>query len=554
MSDRLNVPDTPPGCGLQVRSLWLPLGATGLGLPALAFGLAWLSSGFIGVPAWAGFLGALALAAGLLLVCWLALRSERLPGWLLGLTILAALLRLAAGVTWHLALPVGGYNSPAELSGYVMADAYERDRAAWDLGVSSKPLARAFQGGYRKADQYGGLLYLSALVYRTLGEPSRHTPLLMVVFSAFVSGLAVLFAYAWARRTWDGGVAAVTAWGLALYPEAVLLGSSQMREAFLVAFVAVAFYGLAGLVQGGRWKHLVWILLGLGASLFFSPPFTALLVLLLGLQAAAHFGLSGLGRGAARRTPLLWLVLVGLGLLALAGLWLSARSLAPEGIKSPLELIGWWLRRSASYQLYLNERLSGWFQKIFDATPEWSHIPLLVGYGIFQPFLPAAISDVTGALIWRTIAVWRSVGWTLMLPFLLYAPLSALQKRGQRRWPVLMLSLLVWVVILVASYRSAGDQWDNPRYRAAFAVLQIGLAAWTLVSWRREGSVWLQRAVVGLALVILWFLPWYLRRYIFLPWPVEDPFKVLGLGLASAFLYALADWARRGGESPPTRR
>ena len=50
-----------------------------------------------------------------------------------------------------------------------MADAYERDQAAWDLGHSGKPLLKAFEGNYRKADQYGGLLFLSAVVYRFLG-------------------------------------------------------------------------------------------------------------------------------------------------------------------------------------------------------------------------------------------------------------------------------------------------------------------------------------------------------------------------------------------------
>jgi hypothetical protein len=38
-----------------------------------------------------------------------------------------------------------------------MSDAYTRDRTAWDLAISEKPLLRAFQGTFRKADQYGGL-------------------------------------------------------------------------------------------------------------------------------------------------------------------------------------------------------------------------------------------------------------------------------------------------------------------------------------------------------------------------------------------------------------
>jgi hypothetical protein len=314
-----------------------------------------------------------------------------------------------------------------------------------------------------------------------------------------------------------------------------------MREAYLVTLVIMAFYGLAGLMKKYRLQDVLWVLLAVGLSLFFSPPFAALLVALLAILAAGQVGSRLRASGRAR---LFWLGLAGLGLLAAAGAWLSLRSLAPEGVQGPLEVLSWWARRSATYQLYLNERASGWFQKIFDSTPDWVHIPLLVGYGIFQPFLPAAISDVTGAAIWRGIAIWRALGWSMLLPFLVYAPTLALRRKQARQAGVFLLSLLVWAVILIASYRSAGDQWDNPRYRAAFAALQIGLAAWSLVEWQRSRDAWLRRALVGLAIILLWFLPWYLRRYVYLPWPVEDPFKILGMGVCTAGLYILADWAR----------
>ena len=44
--------------------------------------------------------------------------------------------------------------------------------------------------------------------------------------------------------------------------------------------------------------------------------------------------------------------------------------------------------------------------------------------------------------------------------------------------------------------------------------------------------------------MLAWFLPWYLMRYVHLPWPVTDEIKVLGLGIASALLYCIWDWAR----------
>ena len=86
----------------------------------------------------------------------------------------AALLRLALGVLWYTSLPSAGYASPAELRGYVMADAYDRDRGAFELARSEKPLWRAFQGSYHRADQYGGLLFFSAWLYRYAGR--RHPP------------------------------------------------------------------------------------------------------------------------------------------------------------------------------------------------------------------------------------------------------------------------------------------------------------------------------------------------------------------------------------------
>jgi hypothetical protein len=49
--------------------------------------------------------------------------------------------------------------------------------------------------------------------------------------------------------------------------------------------------------------------------------------------------------------------------------------------------------------------------------------------------------------------------------------------------------------------------------------------------------------LVGLGLVLAWFVPWYLRRYLHLNWPVSDLFITLGLGLASAVLYWIGDWA-----------
>jgi hypothetical protein len=134
----------------------------------LALLLAWTASGFQNVQSWAPFLGMLLIGGLVLYLGWRAVQAsegEFLPRWLAGLLIGAALLRLAAGALWFVALPTAGHRSPAELAGYVMADAYQRDQAAWKLAQSDNPLWSAFRNN-RIADQYGGLLFVSAMFYR----------------------------------------------------------------------------------------------------------------------------------------------------------------------------------------------------------------------------------------------------------------------------------------------------------------------------------------------------------------------------------------------------
>jgi hypothetical protein len=525
----------------QFTSSWISWLLIALALILLSLGLAWVSTGFLAIQGWVSFVGVGLLGAGLLTGGVWLLRSEAVPGWVVGALLAAVLLRLAAGVLWMVILPTGGYNSQVEQGGYVMADAYERDQTAWELARSDKPLDAAFQGSYRKADQYGGLLFLSALIYRYLGG-AVHQPLLMVVLTAFFSALAVLFTWAFARRAWGDGAAKLAAWGLALYPEAVLLGSSQMREAFTITLVMGAFYGLVRYWQDRKWAGLTWVLGALLLALPFSPPNAALLLgmlILMGLILEGNSLLRNLLRG--RRIGVL-LGGLALALVVILGLWLVLSRLAPAKISDPVSLVLWWARKSADYQMHLSKSASGWIQKYFRATPDWVHGPLLLVYGVLQPLLPAALSDITSTAAWRGIAIWRSLGWTLLLPFLVYAPLRAWGKKGSAFSKGLC--LVVWLGILAASFRGGGDLWDNPRYRVMFAGLQVALAAWVWAEQRRSADIWLRRILIGLGLVLVWFMPWYLRRYIHLPWPVVDLFKTLGLGVASAVIYWIWDWAR----------
>lgn len=538
---------------------------TGLMLAAwlgLATLLSWAAGSFRYLAAWPSFALALVVGAAFLALGWRLLRVEAPPTWLAWAVLLAFGLRLGVGVLWFNLLPVAGHGTRAEQAGYIMADASERDQAAWKLAQSGKSLDSALLNN-RLSDQYGGLLFLSAFIYRYLGGET-HQPLLIVILTAAFSSLAVLFTWAFARQAWRDEVGQLAAWFLVFYPEAVLLGSSQMREGFVITLATVAFYGLSRFHAGQAAAHeqaasesrpgsgLAWILVALLACLPFSPPLTSMLLGMLVVAGLLTFSPYGLSRLNNRR---FWLVAGSLVALILVGVYLALRRFTPEGMVNPLAMLSWWLRKSADLQAFLSQHASGWLQKVFRAAPEWLHLPLLVGYGVVQPFLPAALVVGSRAQLWPWIALWRSVGWTLLLGLLVYAPFAARwqwveAKNPATRTPlaqfsVPVLCLVVWGAILVASFRGGGDMWDNPRYRAAFAGLQVALAAWAWLEQRQRRDPWFLRALVSLGAILAWFLPWYLRRYTAFEWPVVDLFKTLGLGAATAVLFGVWDWVRR---------
>jgi hypothetical protein len=176
---------------------------------------------------------------------------------------------------------------------------------------------------------------------------------------------------------------------------------------------------------------------------------------------------------------------------------------------------------------------------VFRATPDWSHALILMAFGTAQPFLPAALLD-NGLPIWRFIAIWRAVGWTIMLAFLLLAPFLAGRKEN-RGGLLAGLIGLVWFGIWLSALRAGGDIWDNPRYRTVFVALEAAVFAWTWIEYRTRGGAWPRRIFIALGLLLFWFVPWYLQRYTDFQWPIESIFVTIGLGFASAVLFIIAD-------------
>ena len=437
----------------------------------------------------------------------------------LRLTLLAFAIRFGAAVFWSLALPVWGYGNPQEQAGYVMADAYTRDTAAWALAQSGQPLVKAF-GYSQAADQYGGLLWLSAAVYRLLGS---HQPLVMSAVLALLAALSVPLGWAFVRRVWGVRTADWTAWGLALYPEAVLLGSAHMREGPGISLVALGVLGAAVCAEGQRVRGAGGMALAVLLALPLSPPiaFTVALVSALTLGALDEW------RFLRRRG---WQVLLGLAATALV------LRLLPKG--NALLVL---LHSASRYQGYLTRQASGWVQRTFRVLPSWAYLPFLAAYGMVRPLLPAALL-AGGAPLWQGVAIWRALGWTLVLAGLALAALRVALERAWFRLPGVWLGLVA-AQALVASLRSGGDLWDNPRYRALMALPQVALVAWGVLSQRERPSAWVPRLLQGAMLGALWLFPWYVRRYTPLDWAVVSIFKTLALGGVTLVLYAVFRWA-----------
>jgi len=156
-----------------------------------------------------------------------------------------------------------------------------------------------------------------------------------------------------------------------------------------------------------------------------------------------------------------WIIITLLAVLVLTGLYISLRQFTPDDIQNPIAMLSWWFRKSGQLQAYLSQHASGWLQKIFKASPEWTHLPILLGYGVVQPFLPAAIVVGSHSLIWRMISIWRSVGWSIMLFFMAYAPILAFRKKdGQGFYEDVMPDRLDCHI--GGSFRGGGDMWTIP--------------------------------------------------------------------------------------------
>jgi hypothetical protein len=339
------------------------------------------------------------------------------------IALVAALLRLAVGVALMLLLPVAGYASnESNQSGYYYYDAAVRDSQAWQLAKSSTPLWKAFSGKY-SGDQYGGMLALSAGVYRVL-SPDAHRPWLILLLTAAAGGWGALCLGKAARSMFGEPTARLAAWIFALYPEGILLGGTHMREAFVIPAIAMTCLSLTE-TRLGQKAWLGWLALAAGLLFIFQPP--AAVVALVVLAGAWFLDPE---RKPSWKRVLLYAVILLIGILLVFSVWASLPSLKTS---SPLTIFFHWLQNNYKYQTHVLERSSGWIQKIFRLVgPTWQWLIVLV-YGTAQPVLPAVVGGLKTPWILRIVGFFRAVGWYALVPLLLYGLLAAWRTPAKAR-------------------------------------------------------------------------------------------------------------------------
>jgi MFS family permease len=260
-----------------------------------------------------------------------------------------------------------------------------------------------------------------------------------------------------------------------------------------------------------------------------SPPFALTLVAILVGASLWEGRLSGRGRR--------W-VLIGAALLALAALVLMALAWSSIGGLGGLgagALLSWWARVTDTWRMGLlieTSPIIGFFLQMF---PEWAQMPAITAYGLLLPLLPAALADA-GNPVWWTIAVYRALGWTALIPFLLGGVLLVHRTHSWKRIQGYLV-IIIAVSALAAAMRASSLQWDNPRYRAVLLTAQMVLAAWAWMESKRRRDPWLKRIAWIMAADLALIMLWYAGRYWDLP-QIGLARTLIGLGVVSLGMLA----------------
>ncbi|MBN2085581.1 MAG: hypothetical protein JW748_10195 [Anaerolineales bacterium] len=454
--------------------------------------------------------------------------------------------RLAFLTLAPIAMLLWGYASNRDLKGLIQLDAINAVDTAWISAQPGNSLLGAFHRG--PGDNTGGITMMGVVVFRLLSMDLERT-LLLGLFASVLTSLTVIAVYRLGRGFFPPGVAKAAAVIAAVYPEAVMIGSSHQQLGYITLVFSMALLGLAGIIRNvepaagdpalpGR-RHAV-ILLG---SMIVLGFFVGYQFSILGIICAAAFAL-WLSDPKKRIGRILWIgagaVVAVLGVIRV----LSMLDIIPADW-DPLFAQYRFLYGMAWDEFDKLKAAGGgdFFQTVLITMEKAPAFILAAVYGLVRPALPAAIgyrnTSAEGGLFWQLLNLYRSLGWYLLLPLLLYGTWKSVRGLLARK-PETILMLIFWIVALVGSYRAFGDEWDNPRYRL-FAIAPMALlAAWGWITQREQKDPWFMRIVIPFVTATVSLTVWYiLRDYAMLNFPAVPSIALIGVITGIAFVLSV---------------
>jgi hypothetical protein len=450
--------------------------------------------------------------------------------WMVGI---AFILRLGIGVALMTSLPVIGHPTDQQIAGYVFNDSFDRDIRAQKLAQSDKPILSVFTKK-DATDQYGGYLALSIFVYRYLSPDFPRTQLILIL-SALMGAAGVVFMWLLAKRLWGDGPAKWAGWLLCLYPQGVLMGASQMREPFLIFFVAASIWAVVEWMQTDRLRP-VWLLgISTAGLLLISPGILLPLYVFL-------FGWWLIDRKGRRISRWIYIILIVVLVLGIVVFAIGVASRGNVAANSPIGTILKWFKLAVSWDVGQSTNNSGRLEYLFASLPKAFATPFIFAYGVLQPVLPAALLDRT-LWIWNLISSILAAGWYWLLPLLIYATFAWKNAdTGKEKKQIAWLLIASWLWIILCSARAGGDQWDNPRYRTIFLPWMVLLAVWAWNHARMHGFYWLKIIWLVEAVFLLFFTEWYASRYYQMFGRMQLPTMMTTIAVVGAAI-VLAGWA-----------
>ncbi len=454
--------------------------------------------------------------------------------------------RLAFLILAPVALLVWGYSTNRNLKGLVQLDAVNAVDTAWIAAQPGNSLIGAFHSG--PGDNTGGITTMGMVVFRLL-SPDLERTLLLGLFASVFTSLTVIAVYRLGRGFFPPGAAKAAALIAAIYPEAVMIGSSHQQQGYITLIFSMALLALAGVIRntepvagdpGLPGRRNAAILLGSMTVLGF---FVGYQFSILGVLCGVAFTL-WLVDPKKRIGRILW---IGAGAVVAVLVVLRVLS-ALDIIPSAWDVLFRQYRYlySMAWDEFDKLKAAGggdFFQTVLLTMEKGPAFLLAAVYGLVRPALPAAIGyrnpTAEGGFFWQLLNIYRSLGWYIILPLLLYGTLKSLRGILSRK-PEAILMLIFWVVAIVGSYRAFGDEWDNPRYRL-FAIAPMALlAAWAWMTQREQKDPWFMRIVIPFAAAAISLTVWYiLRDYASLNFPALPSIAIIGVITVVAFVLSV---------------